>query len=348
MSHIGDIIDSSPTLDGSQSDLTDNNESTPWPPDGELDGSVTECWEPYQQYLIIDLSGDSGDSGTGGSEIAFGSIGIGFIADGFNTGYYNSTSYYPPRYFTFAFADSIPDDDIGWQYWAIDFLTDTVTEVTPSPTSINGIFYAINPLDLVRDTDPTDLQNRFTGIIDGIPEMYSVNVSLPYRVSGSSTTQFTTWTLWMLRSISFFLGGDDGNSHQMGQLATVTCRNIFDTNYSSSLSSMSTDTDSVNQCWGTGSSNCNNIYGPPMRFRCYPDDELIEYAYCNRDGINSSYNDWIDCQQGASDVVDCDEQPNLCDAEVDENAFILSSFSCQCMFIVCLLYNCLWPCTREK
>ena len=158
----GDIVGSSPNFAGSPSDLMGDDEATRWPDDGSLDGSDDACWEPYQQYLIINLS-----------DVEFGSIGIGFI----QTGDYEATSNEPSRYFTFAFADNIPSNDSGWQYWDTDFLNGSLVTSISSDTS--GIFYAINPLNLIRGTDG---QNRFARISDGIPEMYSVNVDLPYKV----------------------------------------------------------------------------------------------------------------------------------------------------------------------
>ena len=307
----GDIVDSSPTFDGSTSNLTDSDTSTRWPDDGSLTGSDTACWEPYQQYLIINLTG-----------VEFGSIGIGFIATGFSTGDYESLSSEPTRYFSFSFSDSIPSDDLGWQYWATDFLNGSL--VTSISSDTDGIFYAVNPLDLIRDTDPSDLKNRMTRITNGIPEMYSVNVDLPYK--GNSLTTFTTWTLWMLDQSSY---PDDGNSLQMGQLATVTCRNIFGTNYSSSLNSMTT---SETGCWGTGagSTSCGiSHFGPPMRYKAYPGTNT--QAYCNDGGIDSSYVDWEDCEATTETAFwDCDTSSSNCNGDDDEAAFILT---CIRMFV---------------
>ena len=298
--------------------IISNDSSEVWP--STLQTGNDECWEPYNQYIIYDLT-----------NITFLSIGFGLTASSLTTTDYQDDGL-PPRLFSFGFADTSLasqdyDNDAAWTYWAVDLGNG---EFEDDDSSGSRLHYVINSLWFERDTQPADTSNRFTRITHGVAEMYSSNANLWYK--NNAQESYTTWTLWIL-DLGF--SGNDGSASEIGQVATIACQNVFGLGYEGSAASFATDTGNI--CWGTGDagSNCdNNVFGPPMRlFTLFAEGG----TYCNGTDGKS---DWLDCvndpqveSQFLATVIDCvDDDGTDCSDYADGDGYMMSDFNCSGMF----------------
>ena len=160
--------------------IISNDSSLVWPSTSQTLLVNDECWEPYNQYIIYDLT-----------NITFLSIGLSLTASSLSITDYQDDAF-PPRLFSFGFADvSLASQDYNnneaWTYWAVD-LGNGKFENDGSESILHSV---MNALWFERDTQALDTNNRFSRITEGVAEMYSSNASLWYK-SGTSQELYTT------------------------------------------------------------------------------------------------------------------------------------------------------------
>eukprot|EP01084_Bolivina_argentea_P120552 213706_1 len=352
------------------SDATDNtifkdlSTTTQWTPSPDRDTGET-CYEPYQEYVLFDIS-----------NIEFTSIGLGILqsisSDTIGT---NMTA---PRYWNFIFGDKTIiggnyDSDILYdQYWVIDLYD---SNIFTNENTINEPFFNINPLYFQLDTKPSLNRIRMDQIYFGRPEQYLIDISL-YRFGqqfvGTERSMFTTWTWIGSKNAAIWDDGTPQNAYldnqtfKIGQYAQIACKNAINYDINNTplntyyLSSINPTT--INdQCYGTAGKygiasgptiqNCvidNQIYYPPIAFwiennnnnNLYdPPNSLIGFnEYCQKNITN--VNNFAECIELPSLTKLCDGPPGgIADGQCDsvgpplgEGAVEVAPYSWECVF----------------
>ena len=270
--------------------LGNSDDTSEWAP-LNVGNNVDNCWEPYSQYIIYDVS-----------NLNFSSIGIGtnlpIASDiyGIINPSPSPTTYSLPKYISFALAStSVIDynnDLLFDQYWVQD-----MTQLTP-----NNKIYDSSPIFWMFDTKPSNNSIRMNEIDSGFPEQYVV--SKTFNIYSSNVDRiFTTWTA------IFASSQQTSDSTGMNNMAIVGCSSAMGYTPSPTVGFGSASSTEMN-CYGIGGgtalvSSCQSqdIYYPVAGF--YLNTAFIG-DYCTNNDI-LTINNYLECDITANDVGEVDE-----------------------------------------